>query len=74
MRAVQLQPGERNYCAEFHIAVSLQLFRVPMLVITADFRLPTRSPAISSSVTDPNLYSQLRERGFVDPIRIREAN
>jgi hypothetical protein len=24
MRAVQLQPGERNYCAEFHIAVSLQ--------------------------------------------------
>ncbi len=61
MRAVQLQPGEKNYCAEFHIAVSFRyIYSVPEN--HCRFRLPTHSPAVSSSVAYPSLYLMLLYR------------
>ena len=38
MDAVQLSPGERNYCAEYHIAVSVLFYFIALLIVS--FCLP----------------------------------
>jgi len=68
MDAVQLQPGERNYCAEYHIAAKVCYWKYPWAL---NYKCADEKHAVEHCLTDEYLL-RMKEWERERRLRIRQ--